>query len=1362
MPSVFRHVVRMGLSLACAVCLVAGFAPSGLAASGQVEALYDPVVTRIQGADRYETASQIAEKGWPDGSEYVVVATGQNFPDALAGAPLAHAYGAPILLTKSASLPASVSLRIDELGAQRAIILGGTAAVSATVENSLKAILGTSNVERISGADRYQTAARVAERVRTVAGLGGKVVIATGTNYPDALAVSGYAAARRYPILLTKPTSLPAYTSGALSSLGATSTIVVGGTSAVSDAVKALLPSPVRIQGANRYATSIAIADAAVADGMSWAELVVATGTNFPDALGAGPLTARFDGVTVLTDSIDLRAEAETCMQAHLADIDEVILVGGPAAISTGTETTIGTLLATAPSEWSSQRQVSSAAYSSTLYGHNVGAAGDSLGNLHVVWQEGGYVLYKKLDRYGNTLVHDAVVTSGLSTTYRSYPSVAPASDRVTVVWRRASGGDTVEGIWAAQLDATGRVLEAPRRLHRVNNRYNEVAVDGSGAVHIVAIERDDPGRPLYARYDPDLDPVISWTPVTVIGGDRMWTRTPEVLGRGDGSVDLAWMDRRDESLTLGAADMASYYDVFFSRLVGSDGEFDDAASVDQLRAGHKDGGFLFDESGSNDSGDAYAPGLAVGADGSTHIAWLDARSDVYYTRIGADGTVAAPQAQVTDRAVTSAAMDPTALCTPRADGGADIVYPDAFLGSGVRLAQVRVDALGAVVGSPERIPGASIAPQRFHVAAGPDGERSMVYIGDGTTDKLYYLDTRRNSAAWDTARSDLTIDDAHTPEQDPALAPKAGQAAHVEMTVFNTGWASSQATTWKASFGGVQFASGALPVIAAGGSTDISFDWTVPAGMSDPEQYVTVTLDPANGVSECSETNNSVAHRVLVWPRPDGAGISVHGVDETEDPTHANDYVHEVPGFSATLSGTASEPSAAPWSKTVNTTSGWAQFGIVPPGTYSLTVSSAGYTSPAPMPVTVTRNVADEYEVTVTPGDSPTAYLNTWGAIECMVLDSQGTPDPGDDEKLNGATVRLHPGDRTASTSADAPAELQQVAEGPYTLDVSAPGFEPVFDHAVQVTRAQTTSPQIALDPTPDAWVDLTVTNQYGSPLSGAMVELRNAAHGILTSGVTSAAGRVRLHADAASVAYVDVNKSLWTEQEWAVSLSAGEVLYDAVEMQPTGGIGYVSSDWGRWILSAMHYDMNGNEWWGFWRNFHNRFDVIYRTEGADTYITQLDSYVRGKVFTWSCSAWQVDIDTPVGNIPELSWQIPVPVVGEPANVLVERIKIVDSWSGEELWSSGIADSWYSHDGIAEENYDVTLVEDGEPGDGVRVPWPTAQVRMWVNVQMAVAGETGSDGWQSMPTGGTGKAIVVWTPSTNQMYVQPWLYDPW
>jgi len=117
---------------------------------------------------------------------------------------------------------------------------------------------------------------------------------------------------------------------------------------------------------------------------------------------------------------------------------------------------------------------------------------------------------------------------------------------------------------------------------------------------------------------------------------------------------------------------------------------------------------------------------------------------------------------------------------------------------------------------------------------------------------------------------------------------------------------------------------------------------------------------------------------------------------------------------------------------------------------------------------------------------------------------------------------------------------------------------------------------------------------------------------------------------------------------------------------------------------------------------------------------------------------------------------------VGEPANVLVERIKIVDSWSGEELWSSGIADSWYSHDGIAEENYDVTLVEDGEPGDGVRVPWPTAQVRMWVNVQMAVAGETGSDGWQSMPTGGTGKAIVVWTPSTNQMYVQPWLYDPW
>ncbi len=164
----------------------------------------------IAGTTRIETAIKAAETAFPGGADTVVIATAYNWPDALGGAALAGVYKGPILLTRTGDLPSAVSQAITDLGATKAVILGGPPAVSTDVESALASLLGSRNVTRIAGADRYRTAEAIA--AKTVELLGaeydGKALVSTGANFPDALAASPLAAAKGWPIYLvdsTKP-----------------------------------------------------------------------------------------------------------------------------------------------------------------------------------------------------------------------------------------------------------------------------------------------------------------------------------------------------------------------------------------------------------------------------------------------------------------------------------------------------------------------------------------------------------------------------------------------------------------------------------------------------------------------------------------------------------------------------------------------------------------------------------------------------------------------------------------------------------------------------------------------------------------------------------------------------------------------------------------------------------------------------------------------------------------------------------------------------------------------------------------------------------------------------------------------------
>ncbi len=255
-------------------------------------------VSRIGGEDRYETAVNISQKGW-DYADTVVLARGDEYADALAGVPLAGWCNAPILLTRGNALPDLVLDEIERLGAIKVIILGGTGAISAEVENKLK---GKSlEVERIGGKDRFDTAARIAEKL----GMPDVVFLAYGHDFPDALSAAPYAGARGYPILLTDTENIPAETEAYLKTAG--TVYVVGGERVIGHKVfmhisEDLGKLTIRFSGADRYETAVELA---TQFNYYPENMYGATGLKFPDAItGAVLASDSGTGILLVRDSV--------------------------------------------------------------------------------------------------------------------------------------------------------------------------------------------------------------------------------------------------------------------------------------------------------------------------------------------------------------------------------------------------------------------------------------------------------------------------------------------------------------------------------------------------------------------------------------------------------------------------------------------------------------------------------------------------------------------------------------------------------------------------------------------------------------------------------------------------------------------------------------------------------------------------------------------------------------------------------------------------------------------------------------------------------------------------------------------------
>ncbi|MFZ3131523.1 MAG: S8 family serine peptidase [Desulfosporosinus sp.] len=242
-----------------------------------------PETSRLAGLNRQETAIEVAKAAYPAGTDTVILAREDDFPDALTSAPLAYKEHAPILLTNPQSLSPKVLAEINRLEPQKVILLGSTAAISEQVQNQLSSLGYT--VNRIWGPNRYATAAAIAKEL----GTSGKAIVVNGDNFPDALVIASPAAQNGEPILLTASSALAPETDEVLRQLSVTETLVIGAEVRVSDPVLEQLPGHRRIAGPNRYGTAAYVLSEYPPPGQG---VYLATGEDFPDALSGGLLAA--------------------------------------------------------------------------------------------------------------------------------------------------------------------------------------------------------------------------------------------------------------------------------------------------------------------------------------------------------------------------------------------------------------------------------------------------------------------------------------------------------------------------------------------------------------------------------------------------------------------------------------------------------------------------------------------------------------------------------------------------------------------------------------------------------------------------------------------------------------------------------------------------------------------------------------------------------------------------------------------------------------------------------------------------------------------------------------------------------------
>lgn len=262
-----------------------------------------PAVTRISGSNRYETSINVSKSAF-DKSKYAVIASGENYPDALVGGVLSGILEAPLLVSSKSSLSDSLISELKRLEVETVYVLGGENTIAPEIVEQLSEF----NVERLSGSNRYETANEVAKKIESYLTEISNTFYADGRNFPDALAAAPYIAQINGILKLNSGNPI-------------NEGIAIGGESSVPGQVK-------RIAGTNRYETAIKIAEM----NETVNKVVLVDGTNYPDALSASGYASSRDAVILLTHPKTLASETEKYLNDK--KIKDIVIIGGENSVN--------------------------------------------------------------------------------------------------------------------------------------------------------------------------------------------------------------------------------------------------------------------------------------------------------------------------------------------------------------------------------------------------------------------------------------------------------------------------------------------------------------------------------------------------------------------------------------------------------------------------------------------------------------------------------------------------------------------------------------------------------------------------------------------------------------------------------------------------------------------------------------------------------------------------------------------------------------------------------------------------------------------------------------------------------------------
>ena len=324
----------------------------------EVKAAKKADVKKITSSSKFETATNIRDEYFSE-SNTVILTNSSTFVDSLSAVSLSRG-NTPILFTKSNSLDSTTLKNLKSNKPRKVYILGGEKSINSSVVNQLKN-LGII-VERISGHDRYEVNAKVAEKTHNPnTKQKTNILITSGEKHSDAINSATLAQNKKAPILFVTKNEVTSPIKNYLYSLKKNNAIgsitIVGGENSVSRKVEAFLRSLSnnvdRIAGSDRYSTNVKVAKQVNPNAK---RAIVVEGNGYNDALLMSPVATKLNTSLILTKPNDVtRAkdyssnDKSSTMEAFFKNnksIDQVIVCEGNHSVHDFVSSSIADLLA--------------------------------------------------------------------------------------------------------------------------------------------------------------------------------------------------------------------------------------------------------------------------------------------------------------------------------------------------------------------------------------------------------------------------------------------------------------------------------------------------------------------------------------------------------------------------------------------------------------------------------------------------------------------------------------------------------------------------------------------------------------------------------------------------------------------------------------------------------------------------------------------------------------------------------------------------------------------------------------------------------------------------------------------------------